>query len=74
MHALYPTGRHKANRNIERVFSRGNLTGKHIICGQNGHYSYSHRLNNGEDRKVCTEVINHGTPCSLLVLGYVTPQ
>ena len=68
------TGRHRADSNIQRVFSHSNLTGKRIICGQNGHYSYFHRLNNGEDRKVCNEVVTHRTSCSLLVLGYVTPQ
>lgn len=63
-----------ADSNIQRVFSHGNLMGKPITCGQNGHYSYSHRLNNGEDRKVCNEVVTHCTSCSLLFLGYVTPQ
>ena len=72
--ALCPTRRHKADRNIQRIFSHGNLTGKHIICDQNGRYSYSHILSNKEDRKVCTEVVTHGTSCSLLVLCYFTPQ
>lgn len=59
---------------IQRDFSHGNLLGKHIICSLNGHYSYSQRLNNGEDRKVCNEVVTHCTSGSLLGLGYVTPQ
>jgi len=48
--------------------------GRCIMCGQNGHYCSSHRLNNGEDKKACNEVVTHHTSCSLLVLGYITPQ
>lgn len=49
---------------IEGLFS-WQCIGYVSIFRQNHHYSSSHRPNNKEDRKVCTEVVTH---CSLLLM------